>query len=113
MDGGVGGPMNGPNEWTDEWTDEPKWMRPWARTAAADRSELPALLRDLSKRAEGREDVVRLPPGRTAASPLHVVLSDGLGPVYPHHHHDYARLDSSVLSRFTTNEQHVFPSVKP
>jgi ATP-dependent metalloprotease len=47
--------------------------------AAADRSELPALLRDLSKRAEGREDVVRLPPGRTAASPLHIALSDGYG----------------------------------
>ena len=47
--------------------------------AAADRSELPALLRDLSKRAEGREDVVRLPPGRTPASPLYVAVGDGYG----------------------------------
>ena len=47
--------------------------------AAAERSELPSVLKDLSKRAEGRPGVVRPPPGRTASSPLHVVISDGAG----------------------------------
>ena len=47
--------------------------------AAAERSELPSMLKDLSKRAEGRPGVVRPPPGRHASSPLHVVISDGAG----------------------------------
>ena len=47
--------------------------------ASARRSELPAVLADLSKRAEGKPGVVRPPPGRSPAAPLHVVLADPSG----------------------------------
>ena len=47
--------------------------------ASARRSELPAVLADPSKRAEGKPGVVRPPPGRSPAAPLHVVLADPSG----------------------------------
>jgi len=46
---------------------------------AATKSELPTLLRDLSKRAEGRNGVIKVPRGASAAAPLHVVIGDGYG----------------------------------
>ena len=48
-------------------------------TAAADKSELPIFLRDLSVRSKGKPEVAKLPAGRSAAAPLHVVISDGAG----------------------------------
>ena len=48
-------------------------------TAAADKSELPIFLRDLSNRSKGKAEVAKLPAGRSAAAPLHVVISDGAG----------------------------------
>ena len=50
-------------------------------TAAADKSELPIFLRDLSVRSKGKPEVAKLPAGRSAAAPLHVVISDGAGGV--------------------------------
>ena len=48
-------------------------------TVQADKSELPVFLRDLSNRSKGQPEVAKLPMGRSAAAPLHVVISDGAG----------------------------------
>jgi ATP-dependent metalloprotease len=51
-------------------------------TVQADKSELPVFLRDLSNRSKGQPEVAKLPMGRSAAAPLHVVISDGAGGRY-------------------------------
>ena len=61
---------------SEEATDT---VREAVAAAAAAKSELPALLRDLSRRAEGRGGTVALPVGRSSAAPIHVVISDGYG----------------------------------